>query len=392
MPSPFRSFLALCAISFLAFLSYDMIRSPLLPLFAEQLGASPEMVGFIVAASTLTGVVMKLPAGVLSDRLGRRLFLWAGIVVFAAAPLGYHLVTQLWQLAVLRFVHGLATAIFAPVALAVVADLFPAQRGETIGWYSALRQSGTLLGRMGGGALIDAANFAAVFTLCGGIGVVMVGLFAFSSAGKGTTATHDERLSWPQLWAGLAVIARHPRIVATSLMQGLQMLADGALMAFLPLYGLTIGLSATQVGLLFGLQGVVSIVARPVMGRRSDRVGRPPMILTGLLCCAAAFGLLPLTTALATLLLPAVLFGFGGAIVASATSAYVADLTRARSMGSAMGVFGMLMDVGHASGPLVGGALIAAFGYRPAFVIIAGLLVVGVGWFVAVERANIRGA
>ncbi len=391
MTSPFRSFVVLCAIGFLAFLSYDLIRSPLLPLFAEQLGAGPKAVGLIVAASTLTGVCIKLPAGVLSDRLGRRLFLGLGLVVFAVAPLFYFVVTQLWQLLLLRFFHGLATAIFAPVALAVVADLFPTRRGETIGWYSALRQSGTLMGRTGGGALIDAVGFAAVFVTCGAIGGLMIGLFSLSSVGKGRAEMTDERITWRQLWIGLVEIARHPKIIASSLMQGLQLLADGALMAFLPLYGLVVGLTATEVGLLFGLQGVVSIAARPAMGRLSDRVGRPPMIVAGLLTCAAAFALFPFTASLAALLLPAALFGFGGAVVASATSAYVADLTRAGSVGSAMGVFGMLMDVGHASGPLVGGALISAFGYRPAFLIIAGLLVIGTGWFVMVERAKIRG-
>lgn len=382
-----QSFVVLCAIGFLAFLSYDMIRSPLLPLFAAHLGASPETVGFIVAASTLTGVLMKLPAGVLSDRLGRRLFLGLGILVFAVAPFFYLAVTELWQLALLRFFHGLATAIFTPVALAVVADLFPAKRGETIGWYSALRQSGTLLGRMGGGVLIDAAGFTAVFMVCGGLGGLMIGLFLFSAVGRQQTAhTATEPLSWTQLWDGLVIIARHPKIVASSLMQGLQMLADGALMAFLPLYGLSVGLSPSSIGMLFGIQGVVSILARPVMGRVSDRMGRPPMIVAGLLTCAAAFALLPVTASFATMLVPAALFGFGGAVVASATSAYVADLTRVGSLGSAMGVFGMLMDIGHASGPIFGGLLIHAFGYRPAFALIGVILLVGLGAFLLIER------
>ncbi len=366
-----------------------MIRAPLLPLFAAHLGASPELVGFIVAASTLTGVCIKLPAGVLSDRLGRRLLMWAGVFVFAVAPLGYFLVTQVWQLILLRFAHGLATAIFTPVALAVVADLYPAQRGETIGWYSAMRQSGTLLGRAGGGVLIDEAGFQAVFGFCGAIGAVIIGVFAVSPAGDEHATVRKEALSWLQLRAGLMEILRHPKIVATSLMQGLQMMADGALMAFLPLYGLTVGLTATQVGALFGVQGIVSIATRPTMGRLSDRLGRSPMIIGGLLMCAAAFALLPLTGTFLAMCAPAVLFGFGGAVVASSTSAYVADLTRGGSLGSAMGVFGMWMDIGHASGPLAAGLLVGAFGYRPAFVVIAVFLLIGMAGFLAVERVKI---
>ncbi|HXZ25239.1 MAG TPA: MFS transporter [Nitrospiria bacterium] len=389
MSSPFRSFVTLCAVGFLAFLSYDMIRAPVLPLFAEHLGASPGLVGFIVAASTLTGVCLKLPAGVLSDRLGRRTLMWAGVTVFAVAPFGYFFVTQVWQLILLRFLHGMATAIFTPVALAVVADLFPAQRGETIGWYSALRQSGTLLGRTAGGALIDASGFTAVFAVCGAIGLVILGVFGMSPAGMARATVREEPISWPRLREGLIEILRHPRIIASSLMQGLQMMADGALMAFLPLYGLTVGLTATQVGVLFGLQGVVSILTRPMMGRLSDRMGRPPLIIGGLVACAAAFALLPAATTFWVMCAPAAFFGFGGAVVASSTSAYVADLSGGRTMGAAMGVFGMWMDIGHASGPLAAGLLVAAFGYRPAFVAIAGALLVGLALFAVLERVKI---
>ena len=65
-------FLALVTASLLSRLSYQMARSPVLPRFAEDLGAGPELIGMIVAASTVTGVFFKLPAGALSDVLGRK--------------------------------------------------------------------------------------------------------------------------------------------------------------------------------------------------------------------------------------------------------------------------------------------------------------------------------
>lgn len=79
----------LSAVGALAYCSYAMCRSPVLPLFARELGASPAAVGLIVAASTLTGVVLKLPAGVLSDVVGRRTMLLVGATIFAVLPLGY---------------------------------------------------------------------------------------------------------------------------------------------------------------------------------------------------------------------------------------------------------------------------------------------------------------
>ena len=69
-----RSFLLICTVGIFSFVSYNMVRMPALSLFAESLGASPERIGLIVSVSTLTGVLLKLPSGALSDIYGRRFF------------------------------------------------------------------------------------------------------------------------------------------------------------------------------------------------------------------------------------------------------------------------------------------------------------------------------
>ncbi len=65
-------FLTLIIAGLLSRFSYQMARSPVLPRFAQDLGSSPELIGLIVAASTITGIFIKLPAGALSDILGRK--------------------------------------------------------------------------------------------------------------------------------------------------------------------------------------------------------------------------------------------------------------------------------------------------------------------------------
>ena len=119
-PSAARSALVrLCAAGFVAYCSYSICRAPLLPLFARELGAGPSLIGFVMGASTLTGVFLKLPAGALSDLFGRRRLLVAGALVFATLPFTYLAVSTLAWLVVLRFLHGSATAIFGPVANAL---------------------------------------------------------------------------------------------------------------------------------------------------------------------------------------------------------------------------------------------------------------------------------
>src|SRR5207253_8817502 len=66
------AFIAIVLASLLSRLGYQMARSPVLPIFAADLGALPELIGVIVAASTVTGVFFKLPSGALSDVLGRK--------------------------------------------------------------------------------------------------------------------------------------------------------------------------------------------------------------------------------------------------------------------------------------------------------------------------------
>ena len=82
--------------------SYAICRTPLLPLFARDLGAGPALIGVVVGASTVTGILVKLPAGALSDVLGRRPLLLAGALVFALMPFTYLGVTSLAALIVLR--------------------------------------------------------------------------------------------------------------------------------------------------------------------------------------------------------------------------------------------------------------------------------------------------
>src|SRR3972149_1618829 len=86
---PWLELSGLCAIGFLARASYALARTPVLALFAVALGAGPEAIGLAVAASTVTGILFKMPAGVVSDVFGRTRTLFVGLAGFAFVPLAY---------------------------------------------------------------------------------------------------------------------------------------------------------------------------------------------------------------------------------------------------------------------------------------------------------------
>jgi MFS family permease len=369
------AFLLLCGIATCCFISYNLVRMPVLSLFAQSLGAGPEAIGFVISASTLTGVFLKLPSGALSDLYGRRLLLRIGIMAFALPPFVYPFVHDLPTLTALRFLHGTATAVYVPSALATVAALFRERRGAALGWYTASTQAGSLIGPVLGGWIVYAAGFATTFVTAGAFGLIGLLLFFFlqlepppprgRAAGLGVVLT--------DMGKGLRLVARNRRALVTSLSDGGSKIANGALMAFLPIYGVTVGLNASEVGLLFGVQGITAFVSKPIMGRVSDRVGRPPLIVLGLAICAATFGSMPWVSGLFPLLFLAAGFGFGEAIVLTSTSAYTADVSELKTLGAGMGMLGTLSDIGHAGGPLLAGLLIAQLDYLYAFAIIAAI-------------------
>jgi MFS family permease len=378
-----RSFILLCTIGVFCFISYNMVRMPVLALFAESLGAGPERIGLIVSVSTLTGVFLKLPSGALSDIYGRRLLLHVGVVAFGLPPFVYPFVSDLNVLTGLRFVHGLATAIFAPSALATVAELYTERRGAALGTYTACTQSGALLGPFIGGWLVYAAGFPAAFVTAGLFGCV--GLIMFFSLRLNPPPPDVKEKSMAavlaDMWRGFTAVARNRKVLITSSTDAAKMIANGALMAFLPLYGVSVGLNPGEVGLLFSIQAITSFLSKPVMGRVSDRVGRQPLILLGLLICAGTFVLIAQAGSLPLLLVLASGFGFGEAVVSSSSSALVADSSEFKRLGAGMGMQGTIMDIGHASGPLLAGLLIAHLSYQAAFGIIAGLQLVAAAVF-----------
>ena len=168
-----NAFAAIVFASFLSRLGYQMARSPVLPAFAADLGALPEFIGVIVAASTVTGVFFKLPSGALSDVLGRKRMMVLGALFFAAPPFLYPFVGNPWSLLTLRFVHGFATAIFSPVAAAYVASLAETGRGARLGWFSSSNDIGATAGPLiGGFVLYFSASYAVTYLLVGAIGVL----------------------------------------------------------------------------------------------------------------------------------------------------------------------------------------------------------------------------
>lgn len=386
-------FTALCTVGFFARFSYALARSPVLPLFALYLGAGPEAIGFAVGISTVTGIFFKLPSGALSDIIGRKKTMLIGLFVFAFTPFAYLFIKDYSMLVLIRFIHGFATAVYGPVSMAVVIDIAGGKKGEMLSWFSSVTIIGNLVGAPVGGFILhrmsadgpSLSEFQTVYIISGIAGLASL-LIAIKLLAHGERIEKGKGLkeSYKRFLSGIKEVISDKRVFITSNMEGLQNMTVGALEAFLPIYAVKVaGLNEFQAGLLWGIQVLATILSKPIMGRASDRYGRKHLITFGMLLCAVSFGSIPLLNDFYLLMLAAIVFGFGEAFVTSSSAALVADICKEKHYGTAMGTFGTLFDVGHASGPILAGLLIARLDYLYSFWIMSGILLMSIPVFIA---------
>lgn len=379
-----RIFWTLCIMGAFAILSSTMSKNPVLKPFASFLGAPTEWTGVIAAASTMPGILVSLPAASLSDILGRRKFLIVAGVVFASAPFLYVFITAWWQLILVRFYHGFATAIFVPVAEASIAELYPTRRGERISLFSSVTYVGRFFAPLTGGYLlmVTSNDFHVLYLAVGvaGVTALVLGLlFLVEREGRSSAVSAKSTSETAKkMFSGWGKVASNHGVLLASFVQACQYYASGAVEFFL------VGYLTEIVHLDLFLTGVISaglvgtpILARPYMGRVSDKIGRRIPIVVG--CLVGGFALLaiPFVSLFPILLFLALAYGLGFAMVTASTPALVSELVPRELVGTSMGFLDTLMDVGQTIGPIITGLILATkYEYFGSFGALALVLIV----------------
>src|SRR5688572_7250706 len=324
-----------------------MCRSPLLPLLARELGASAPLVGLVVAASTITGVFLKLPAGTWSDLIGRGPLLLTAAVTFAVMPFSYLLSGSLAVLIALRFVHGSATAIMGPVMSATISDLAPSARRATwLSLYSTIQGAGQAVGPIIAGLVIARGRYDLAFVIAGTVALASPAL-VMSLRARGMTAAEPKTHHRKHFIQGIREVLAERRILVASIAHAFYFVINGTLNAFLPLFAQDrIGLSAVEIGWLFGVQTVTTLAIRPLIGAASDRLGRRGAIALGLAGCAASVWGISLASSHLELYAAVLMYAVSVAVTTAATSAYITDVAPKSRFGAAHGAFGTIYDIG----------------------------------------------
>jgi MFS family permease len=372
---PTSDFLKITFSDFVVRSAYQMGKTPLLPIFAATLGASGAFLGFIVSVSTLTGLMTKPLFGIFSDRWGRRVWLLISTAFFVGMPFVYRFIQTPEQLALIRIIHGTATAIYGPVTLAYITEIMPDHVAESLGWFGIARSGGYIIGPALAGWLLLTFEPVAVFTAIGLISTLaIIPTLTLMETHADTPLKRDTLGS--QLMLSVRESVRTPAIWLSGILEAMTFIALYTVKAFLPVYALDAGINVALVGLFFSVQEGVHVIAKPIGGRMGDRHGHRAMIAVGMVILALGLVALPYTTGLA-LFVPSVLTGLAQALIFPATVALVSRQIPQQNIGAGMGFIGMWQNFGKVVGPVLGGLLIARMGFAPVLILLSALLFIG---------------
>ena len=357
-----RQLLNLTAADFIVRTAYQMGKTPLLPLFAAGLGANATFLGFIVSASTLTGMLLKPLFGFLSDRWGRWVWFFIGTLLFSIVPFFYLWIETPHQLLMLRLLHGTSTAIYGPVTVAWVIEQGQEQGStdsncaERLGWFGMARSAGYMLGPALAAALLTVFEPEVVFTA--------IGFFSSSAflpvllLKNRSIPVRPSKIWRLQFKDAMRTGFQTAELWLAGLLEFVVYIGLYSAKTFLPLYALQQNIPVLWVGLFFTTQELMHLAARPFGGRLSDRTGYLPVTAAGMMLAALSLGLMPFATSSQSLLLLAMGIGLAQALIFPSILALYAQKIDSRHTGAGAGIIGSFKNAGKIAGPIIGGFII----------------------------------
>lgn len=384
-----RPFIALYIAVFAATMGISMV-SPLLPVYAKELGASGVWLGLTFSIFAVVQAIFGPFAGRLSDRYGRKPFIIAGLLVYITAALGYLTAQSFYQVIAFRAFSGFGTSLIFSVARAYVGDMTPrGQEGRWLGVFATADIVGFGTGPLVAGVFREFVGFHSVF-------VAMAALLAFSTfilviwLPRHSPAEQARRarpgLQRPQAMSFREAI-RDRLVMAVTAHQGLISVAAGASMSFLALR-LEDGLGASPflIGLAFATQDLTGGLAQPMLGRLADRTERRYLVAAGLGWNALMLAVLGYVPAYGFAVLLLFSMGLGNGISQVSAGALQVVAGRRVGMGTVLGLSSASNGAGIVIGSVAGGVLVDQFGLGAAFLFAGILMAAGVPTFLALTN------
>jgi multidrug resistance protein len=356
---------------------------PLLPLYAESLGANGFWLGVIFAAFSISRTVVTPLFGRLSDRDGRKPFICIGLFAYAVISLGFIWANSVYQLVLVRLVHGVAGAMILPIAQAYVGDISPeGEEGKWMGYSNAAFFGGFGFGPLMGGVLTEHMGMNIAFFTMAGLNLLafFIAVFFLPEISRKKLAAQPylsfKEMSQSGTMTGLFGF----RLALT--------LGRSSFFTFLPVFAaIGLGLRPNLIGVMLAIHILLLSLLGIPSGRIADRFSRRTLVVIGCLVSCIYLALIPLAYDFWQLLVLCILGSIGSAIAVPAASALAVEEGRKFGMGAAIAMFTVALSIGMAVGPILSGVIVDFTSINAAFYFGAVMTLVGAGFFAWFTRS-----
>lgn len=339
----------LFVVMFLVMVGFGIII-PVLPFYAEEIGANPTELGLLMAVYSLMQLIFAPIWGQVSDRIGRKPVMMIGITGLALSFFIQAISSQLWMLFVARILGGILSSANMPTAMAYVADITTEEnRGKGMGIIGAATGLGFVFGPAIGG-IFSKISLNMPFYLASGsslITLVLVFLLLKESADKKKTVKRDS--IWKAFNTNVSVLFFVQLLISLSL--------SGLEATFAYFAAKRAGLGSTQLGYIFMIMGFGSaLVQGGLVGRFTKKYGERSVIQGGIIISAIGFGLILLVHSFTTAAIFLTIFGLGNGVIRPSVSSLLTKMSTA-GHGSSTGLLSSFDSLGRIIGPPIGGWL-----------------------------------
>ncbi|MGE3271260.1 MAG: MFS transporter [Chloroflexota bacterium] len=364
---------------------------PTLPVLARSFGVAPEVAAQGVTAYLIGRVSCLFPAGFIVDRFGRRFAMVLGPLIVVCGLL-FTILTP-WFVLVLvgQALVGAGEGIWSlGREIAAMDQIRAEQRGRVIGGFFGVSSAGATLGPVMGGQLTDRAGYEAVFATAVVFALVVC---AIGSTYRDAPVLRRQRPPGPRKLSPFSAVA--PGFATTfqvvMFATFCAMLRSTTVQSLLPVYVVShLGRSASEVGYLFGVSGVVQLLMLFPAGYISDKIGRKAAVVPAASLAALAFAGYALSQDTLGLVISSVIMGLSSGMATGAMTSFTYDIVSADARGSIQAFRRSIGEVGSFSGPIVGGLIAGVTHAGVAFAVFAPLHLVSALMvaFVARETLN----
>ena len=347
------------------FASVGLASVYLIPVFAEDLGASYLDLGFIGTVRSLPYMFLPVIAGYLGDRFDRRRLFLSSIFIAGGATLMLATTHTIEGIILVQVVLGIGFSLFWPLSEALVSEAAPLHRRTAVmGVYGVAWASGFLIGPLLGGFIADAAGFQIAF--------LVAGIIVFSTAGVSVAAIRGPAKKQSQK-------TEAPAKPEWGLVSGLLpvlmvQVPYGIVFAFIvsifPGYAIQSGLTPFEVGMLVSGFGFSRIVMFSFSGR-FERIGEMKSAGFAFVGLALVLLLVPLNRTFPALLADMCAVGLFIGIIYPQTVGYICKHSPSANLGFAVGLYETIFGIGFAAGPITSGIIAQISGPHVAYVALA---------------------